>query len=130
MNKTINVLIPTCWNEMTQEQLRFVFASLALNLDIVEVQMLCFMKFAGCKLSCKEGEEYVTLLCKDDSHRLSYEQVMNGVYGLNFLSEIPSYPIHLDVVDGHEAVAMASSLRQDYFCKISDITLNTCLFKS
>jgi len=106
MYKTINFHIPTCWNEMTQEQLRFVFATLALNLDIVEVQMLCFMKFAGCKLSCKEGDEHVTILCKDDSHKLSYEQVMDGVYGLNFISEIPSYPIHMDLVDGHGALVV------------------------
>jgi len=101
-----NIIIPRYWNEMTQEQLSFLFASLSLGLETVEIQTLCFMKFASSKLSYKENDKYVTLTCKDNNLMLSYEQVLNGVYGLNFISEIPSYPIHLDVVDGHGALAV------------------------
>lgn len=116
----IDVTLPKSWHELSQDQLRFLLSSMvAVNfanknvpyssLDdyamqtAAQVQALCFFKWAGMSVICPYGSGYlVKIYCHE--FVISTETVAAALKHLSWITELPSEPVRLDVVDGAEAI--------------------------
>lgn len=126
MSTTVNVTVPKGWSELSQGQLRFLLsAMIAVNFDnsdtgyrsredysvqtSVQVQTLCFFKWAGLTLICPYGSGYLVKLHtaeseEDKEFMLSAETVAAAISHLSWTMELPHEPVRLDKVDGAEAI--------------------------
>lgn len=68
--QTIDITLPTSWQELTQKQLREVFTLLALDLDFEEIRAMCLMKWAGISPEYSETDDAVIIRYTDEKHRI------------------------------------------------------------
>lgn len=106
---TLNLQIPTAWNSLSQEQLYYTYTLLSSNeFPLDEVKVYCFLRFSGLKqvrghsasdhgsrsfVVLKDGSKYQT-----GRYILRYRQISEHLDKLNFLGEIPQYPIRLEFI--------------------------------
>ncbi|MBR1564458.1 MAG: hypothetical protein IJ650_03850 [Paludibacteraceae bacterium] len=65
---TLNLTLPTCWQEMTASQMRYVFFLLTQNYSADEVKTFCLIRFSGLQVLAKRiqaiaGEGLPLLSC-------------------------------------------------------------------
>ena len=71
---TIDLRVPAAWEELTDNQLRYLFGLIALDLSLVEVRTHCLLHWSGLKVLYKYGTGW---WCKfvDDEFLITAEQV-------------------------------------------------------
>ncbi len=125
---SIDLKLPTKWEDLTDKQLRYVFALLAQGFTATEIKAYCLHRWAGLKVLHRYGNVWA---CKHDglqfAHRatsaaprqsrtssdcsrlarsfiLSAEQVERATHALDWLDSVPTLPVRLAKIGSHRAI--------------------------
>ena len=97
----VDIKIPTCWQELTDKQLRFVFRMLNTDIGIHELQTLCLFKWAKMKVLRRQGALYIVKYNKQ-VFPLSALKVAQVIECMGWLADFPVYPVRLSRIGWHK----------------------------
>ena len=100
---TLNLHLPTSWQQLSVSQLRFVFRLLAKDFTLPQITALCLLKWAHLKVVQQEGPIFI-VWHNGTNYPLSANQIYDAASALNFLGDIPKYPVRLSRIGLHRAV--------------------------
>ena len=100
---TIDLKLPTKWEDLSDKQLRYVFALLAQGFTATEVKAYCLHRWAGLKVLHRYGNVWA---CKHDGLNfvLATEQVERATHALDWLDSVPTLPVRLAKIGSHRAI--------------------------
>ncbi len=100
---TIDLKLPTKWEDLSDKQLRYVFALLAQGFTATEVKAYCLHRWAGLKVLHRYGNVWA---CKHDGLQfiLAAEQVERATHALDWLDSVPTLPVRLAKIGSHRAI--------------------------
>lgn len=101
---TINLILPTCWQELTPNQLRYVFFLFTQNYTADEVKTYCLCRFGGLTVVGKEGNGY-RINFENKSYVITPVQIAEQLSHLAWLDELPLVPVRLAQIGKHSAIA-------------------------
>ena len=98
---SFNLSLPTFWTELTDSQLRLVFALFARDLTAAEVKTMCLVKWNKLKI-LNEFPRHTYLIKKGRREaNLTSKQIQAATATLDILDTIPSTPIHITRLGRH-----------------------------
>lgn len=100
---TINLTLPTCWQELTLSQMRYVFFLLSQNYSSDEVKTFCLCRFGGLEVLGREGNGY-RIRYEHNTHLITALQIAEILPQLAWLDELPLVPVRLPYIGKHKAV--------------------------
>lgn len=110
---SINLSVPTSWNELDDKQLRYVYSLIAEDLSLHEIKTLVFLKWATPKVKVERLANKGKYLCSirplHSPHstlhfELSAVQLAEALSALDWLTELPASPVRLSKIRNHGAV--------------------------
>lgn len=101
---TIDLTFPTCWQDLTPKQLRYVFFLLTQNYSADEVKTFCLCRFAGLHIIAHENNTFHVVLDNRSFH-LSALQVAEQLSHLDWLDTLPLYPVRLPSIGKNQAIS-------------------------
>jgi len=101
---TLNLTLPTCWQELTQTQMRYVFFLLTQNYSADEVKTFCLCRFGGLKVIERTDNGY-RVMYENNPHYITAVQIAEQLPRLAWLDELPLVPLRLAQIGKHNAVA-------------------------
>ena len=99
----LNLTVPTCWQELTQKQLRYVYYLLAEGYSKEALQTHCLCRWSGLEIICPEGDGY-SVRHNFNRHHVTALQVAEVLSHLDWLQQLPIVPVRLSEIQGHAAV--------------------------
>lgn len=99
----LNLTVPTCWQELTQKQLRYVYYLLAEGYSKEALQTHCLCRWSGLEIICPEGDGY-SVRHNFNRHHVTALQVAEVLSHLDWLQQLPIVPVRLSDIQGHAAV--------------------------
>ena len=131
---SIDLKLPKKWEDLTDKQLRYVFALLAQGFTATEVKTYCLHRWAGLKVLHRYGNLWAY---KHDGLQfiLAAEQVERATHALDWLDSVPTLPVRLAKIGSHhaidaqfqgvpfEAFIVCDNLYQGYLATKSDVLL-------
>ncbi len=120
MATVLNLSVPQSWADLSQDQLRFLLQSLVKvqhsnrnvrfrseedysEQSFAQVATRCLFKWCGLRLICPYADGW--LVSSDGTeYKLLTWQVASAIKHLDWVKELPSEPVRLDIVDGAKAV--------------------------
>ncbi len=119
----MKLTVPTSWNELSQQQLLYVYLLLAgecYNSD--ELKTLCLVHFNGLKVQRDgNGDKYVFIDRKRRNLKqvhIKAAQVAEQLFHLDWLDTLPAVPVRLDTItDGKQSFSA-------YAADLSDMPFN------
>lgn len=107
MKPTLNITLPTCWQELSEKQLRYVYFLLSSEQYApAQVQTLVLFRWAHIEVLLPEGDGYFVRY-EGKPYHLTAEQITEVLPSLSWLNRLPTYPVRLSSIDGHKPVADA-----------------------
>ena len=103
-SKTIDIKLPTRWEDLTQKQLRYLFTLIAQAYSIDEVKAFCLFRWNKIAILHRYGEK--GYMCKKSKQRfvITALQVAQAVAALDWLRTLPAYPIRLQRIGRLHAI--------------------------
>lgn len=100
---SIDLKLPTKWEDLSDKHLRYVFALLAQGYTATEVKAYCLHRWAGLKVLHRYGNVWA---CKHDGLNfvLAAEQVERATHALDWLDSVPTLPVRLAKIGSHHAI--------------------------
>ena len=100
----LNLIVPTCWQELTQSQLRYVFFLLSEGYSATVVQTHCLCRWSGLEIVSPEGDGY---LVRHDFHlhHITAEQMAEVLSHISWLTRFPNVPVRLTKIQGRPALS-------------------------
>lgn len=100
---SIDLKLPKKWEDLSDKQLRYVFALLAQGFTATEVKTYCLHRWAGLKVLHRYGNLWA---CKHDGLQfiLAAEQVERATHALDWLDNVPTLPVRLAKIGSHRAI--------------------------
>ena len=100
MRQIIDIKVPTCWQQLSDKQLRFVFKLLNGNYSLPQVKALCLLKWAKMKILRREGSIFIIKYQKQ-RFPISALQLTEVTSAMNWLGDFPVYPVRLSQIGLH-----------------------------
>ena len=102
-NLTINLTVPTGWDELDDHQLRYVFGLLAQGFPSPQVKTYCLFRWTGMHVMHKYGKGW---WCKfaNDEFVIMAEQVNSAIAALDWIDSLPSKPVRISRIGKHRAL--------------------------
>ena len=101
---TLNLTLPTCWQELTASQMRYVFFLMTQNYTADEVKTYCLCRWGNLEILSREGDGY-SVRYEHNLHHLTAVQIAEQLPRLAWLDELPLVPLRLAQIGKHTAVA-------------------------
>ena len=103
--KTIDVKLPTRWEELTQKQLRYLFSLIAQGYSVDEVKAFCLFRWNKITILHRYGEK--GYMCKKGKQRFAITalQVAQAIAALDWIKTLPATPIRLERIGRLRAIA-------------------------
>ena len=100
---TINLIVPTGWDQLDDRQLRYVFGLLAQGFPSPQVKTYCLFRWTGMQVMHKYGKCW---WCKfaDDEFVIMAEQVNATIAALDWIDTLPTMPVRIARIGRHRAV--------------------------
>ena len=101
---TINLTVPTGWDQLEDKQLRYVFGLLAQGFPSPQVKTYCLFRWTGMQVMHKYGKGW---WCKfaDDEFVIMAEQVNSAIAALDWIDQLPPMPIRISRIGKYRALA-------------------------
>ena len=114
---TLNLTLPTCWQELTQTQMRYVFFLMTQNYTADEVKTFCLCRFGGLKVLERTDTGY-RVMYENNPHIITALQIAEQLPCLAWLDELPLVPVRIPNIGKHKAVAadLTGVPFSDYLC--------------
>ena len=102
--ETIDIKLPTRWEDLTEKQLRYLFTLIAQGYSIDEVKAFCLFRWNKISILHRYGEK--GYMCKKGKQRfvITALQVTQAVAALDWLRTLPAYPIRLQRIGTLRAI--------------------------
>lgn len=100
----LNLIVPTCWQELTQKQLRYVYFLIAEGYSPLALQTHCLCRWSGLEILNPEGDGY-SVRHNFNVHHVNAVQMTAAVSKLDWLARLPIVPIRLTEIKGAKPVA-------------------------
>lgn len=100
----IDISLPTSWSELSEAQLKMVYRLFAKDLTPEEVKTICVLRWNKMKVITKIGRLYWIKVGRR-LVKMSARQIVNITATLNFLDELPPYPVRYKKYKGHAALS-------------------------
>lgn len=100
----INLTVPSCWQDLTPKQLRYVYYLLSQDYSADEVKTYCLCRWSGLDILNRDGDGFTARYDYKLIH-LTALQIAEVLSHLDWLDNLPSYPIRFATIDGHNAIA-------------------------
>ena len=119
--RILNFRFPSSWQQLNQEQLRYVFLVITL-FSPVKAKTFVFMRFTGIRIRKRVKVGWLCTFRLNWYKKLRFVlqdwQVRSFLRQIDFLSEPNAYPVRLDSIGGRYAIdAMLHGLSfEDYLC--------------
>ena len=115
---TINLKVPTGWEQLDNTQLRYVFGLLAQGFPSPQVKTYCLFRWTGIRIMHKYGKGWWCTFA-DDEFVIMSPQVNAAIASLNWIDDMPD---KTDITALKSAVniikgcgALVDGLRQSFF---------------
>ena len=117
MPMDLNISLPTCWQELTPKQLRYVFFLLSQNYTADEVKTYCLCRFGGLTVVERTDKGYL-IKHEQNTHLITALQIAEQLSHLAWLDDLPKYPTRLPKIGKHQAPAadLTGVAFSDYLC--------------
>ena len=104
-SKTIDLKLPTRWEELTQKQLRYLFSLIAQGYSIDEVKAFCLFRWNKITVLHRYGDK--GYMCKKRKQRfvVTAAQVTAAVAALDWIKTLPQTPVRIARIGSRQAVA-------------------------
>lgn len=100
---TLDLIVPTCWQELSQQQLRYLCFLLSQGYDATTVKTYALMRFAKVDVRPEEPGIY-TVTLEGSSYRVSAEQVAEVLPALDWVTKAPLVPVRLSTIGKRQAI--------------------------
>ena len=101
---SFNVYVPSSWEEMTDEQRRYVWFLMAEGYDTEAITVFCMLRWAGIRVLARQGTRRYLVAQGKAAGVVGAAEVAAAAKGLSFLGELPSYPCCPECIGGHKAL--------------------------
>ena len=103
VNITVDLKLPTGWEELTDKQLRSVYGMIAYGMSSAKLKAYCLFNWSNLKILHKYGNDW---FCKHGKQKfiLTAEQVEQATHALDWLENVPSMPVRISRIGKHRAV--------------------------
>ena len=110
---SINLTVPSSWNDLSDEQLRYVYSLIANDFSLDEIKTLALLQWATPKVGVESSVDKGKFLCSvcplHSPHstlhfQLTALQLAEMLSALDWLDELPSSPVRLKKIGNHVAV--------------------------
>lgn len=100
---TIDLKEPNGWEELTDNQLRYVFGLIVQGYSGPEIKTYCLIRWSGMQVLYKYGNGW---MCKfaDDKFVVTAQQINAAIGSLNWLDKLPPMPIRIKKIGRHNAL--------------------------
>ena len=100
---SIDLKLPTKWEDLTDKQLRYYYTLLALGFSTTEVKTYCLCRWADLEIRHQYGSGFV---CRHELRDFlaNASQVAALVPILDWLESIPALPVRLAKIGSHRAI--------------------------
>ena len=100
MRQIIDIKVPSCWQQLSDKQLRYVFKLLQGNFSLPQVKALCLFKWAKMKILRREGSIFIV---KYNKHKfpVSALQITEVTSAMKWLGDFPVHPVRLSRIGLH-----------------------------
>ena len=104
MPPSINIALPSSWQDLTDAQLLQVFTLFSLDRSTAEVKTICLLRWANMQVVSAYSDS--SFLVRKDKRKvvLSSRQIQAATAALNFLDDIPTPPVRLSRIGRHKAL--------------------------
>ena len=99
----ISVKLPGSWQELTDEQIYYVYSLMADMLSSSQIKAYCFFRWSGVKVVCAYGKGYEVAQGKAKGY-IDAGLIAAAIHTLDWIDEIPSTPIRIAQMKGHRAI--------------------------
>ena len=128
MRQLIDIKVPTCWQQLSDKQLRFVFkllngnlrsanslrhvfdkyicrrsSDLTVNFSLPQVKALCLLKWAKMKILRREGSIFIMKYNKQ-TFPVTALQITEVTQSMEWLGDFPVYPVRLSRIGLHRPI--------------------------
>jgi hypothetical protein len=100
MRKIIDIKVPNCWQQLKDNQLRYVYKLLNGNFSLPQIQTLCLFKWAKMKVKRREGSFFIVKYEKQ-VFPVSALQITEAIQAMKWLGDFPVYPVRLSRIGLH-----------------------------
>ena len=103
MKKVIEINLPRAWTELSNDQLYYVYSLLADNLGGTQIRTLCLFSWGKIQVVCRYGDTFLFRRGKEE-FTVPVEVIVDAIKELQFLEDVPTEPVRISRINGHEAV--------------------------
>lgn len=100
----IDLKLPTKWEDLTDRQLRYVFALLSQGFTATKVKAYCLCRWAVLKILHRYGNNGWACRHGKQKFILTAEQVERATHALGWLDTLPTMPVRIARIGWHRAV--------------------------
>lgn len=100
----VNIIVPSCWQQLSDKQLRFVYRLLNTDFTLPQIQALCLFKWAKMKVKRREGSLFIIKYNKQ-VFPVSALQITEATQSMAWLSDFPVYPVRLSRIGLHRPLS-------------------------
>ena len=124
---TINLKLPTKWEDLDDKQLRYLFGLLAQNFPAQQVKTYCLFRWSGMQVMHRYGKGWWCKFAKDEFRTrnsgcasailnkfrlrstctefvIMADQINAAIASLDWLDSLPSLPVRLAKIGSHHAI--------------------------
>lgn len=101
----MNLILPTSWQELTQDQLCFVFKLISRDVSTVELRAHCVLHWASIHILFKTENGKVVFRRGKHIYKTNVSSIADIAEQLRFLDDVPPFPCNLQIVGGVTSVA-------------------------
>lgn len=102
MRQQLNITLPTCWQELSDRQLRQVFHLLNGQYTLTQIKTICLLRWAHLRVVRREGAIFIVRYDKRD-WPVTVQQIYAATETLQWLGDFPAYPVRLSRIGRHRA---------------------------
>ena len=104
-SKTLDLKLPTVWEELSQKQLRYLFSLIAQGYSIDEVKAFCLFRWNKITILHRYSDK--GYMCKKRKQRfvVTAAQVTAAVAALDWIKTLPATPVRIARIGSRQAVA-------------------------
>ena len=102
MRQQLNISLPTCWQELSEKQLRQVFHLLNGQYTLTQIKTICLLRWVHLRVIHREGAVFIV---RHDKRNwpLTAQQIYAATETLQWLGDFPAFPIRLPRFGYHKA---------------------------
>lgn len=100
---TINITLPKSWQELTNEQLYYVYDLIGDSLSGPQIRTYCFFRWGGLGVVCRYGDGFIIKKNRLECF-VTGEIIASAMQSLLFLEQMPETPVRISKIRKHYAV--------------------------